>query len=79
MANVQYRVKQKKLGKKCVLDLSFLDEGIYGELELKTDNGRLSEAQEDRMRAVQDAGGWAQVVYGLDEALAHLTQRGYLR
>ena len=53
-------------------DLSLLHNGHYYELELKTDQGRLSPAQRARQNAVQAAGGTYEAAFGLDDALGVL-------
>jgi len=62
-------------------DLSLLSppQGRYYELELKSDNGRLTPAQRGRRDAVREAGGTWEVAFGLNDALELLLQWGAIR
>lgn len=60
-------------------DLSLLHDGQYHELELKTDKGRLTLEQAQRLTNVMAAGGKAEVTYGLNQALSVLKLWGALR
>jgi len=51
---------------------------LYG-LELKNDNGRLSDTQAATHDAMKRAGAVVETAYGLDQALAHLITWGLLR
>lgn len=61
-------------------DISALSpDGRYHELELKSERGRLSPAQRERVRTMNDLGHSMEVAYGLDEALAKLMAWGAIR
>lgn len=61
-------------------DISALSpDGRYHELELKTERGRLSQAQRVRLKAVATTGCRAEVAFGLDDALRKLTAWGAIR
>src|SRR5262245_59988931 len=62
-------------------DLSLLEPptGDYHELELKSDNGRLTPAQRVRRDAVRKAGGTWECAHGLNDALEVLLQWGAIR
>jgi hypothetical protein len=61
-------------------DISALSpDGRYHELELKTEHGRLSQAQRVRLEAVAATGCCAEVAYGLDDALRKLQAWGAIR
>jgi hypothetical protein len=63
-----------------ILDVSLLSpDGLYHELELKAENGRLSPAQRARLAAVADTGSKAAVAYGLDDAIGKLLAWGAIR
>lgn len=67
---VQYRVKLKRMGVTAgVSDLCFLRNGMFFALELKAEKGRPSESQFEFCAAVKDAGGYAEIGYGLDRSL----------
>jgi len=51
---------------------------LYG-LEIKNDNGRLSDTQAATHDAMKRAGAAVETAYGLDQALAHLITWGLLR
>jgi hypothetical protein len=52
-----------------VSDIVLLYEGRAYFLELKSDNGRLSEHQHAFLASVNEAGGYSCAAYGLDEAV----------
>jgi hypothetical protein len=54
-------------------DIIIIHSGRCYGLELKTDNGRLTDAQRVTQRRLREAGAHVATVYGLDEALAQLT------
>jgi hypothetical protein len=54
-------------------------DGRYHELEIKTEKGRLSDAQHDRLVELDATGAGRAVVYGLDDALAVLIAWGAIR
>lgn len=67
---VQYRVKLKRMGvTPGVSDLCFVKDGAFFALELKAEKGRPSEYQLEFCAAVKDAGGYAEIGYGLDRSL----------
>ena len=53
--------------------------GKYHELELKTQTGRLSQAQKARLETMTGLGHTMAVAYGLDQALAKLVAWGAIR
>jgi len=60
-----------------VPDLIGVREGRFFALELKTENGRLSDAQQDVLIRLRDAGATAMHAHGLDQAL-HILERWQL-
>jgi hypothetical protein len=54
------------------------DGKVYG-LEIKTEDGRPTEAQLDTIAAMEAAGAYCAIAYGLDRALACLEGWGLLR
>lgn len=54
-------------------------DGLYHELELKTEKGKLSPAQRERLFALEAAGAIVDVAFGLDDALARLKAWGAIR
>jgi hypothetical protein len=61
-----------------VSDLVLLHEGKTYFLELKSDNGRLSEHQQAFLASANAAGGYACAAHGLDRAIACLESWGLL-
>ena len=62
-----------------VPDIYLLYAGRSFFIELKSDNGRLSSAQYQCLREIDDAGGYYCVAYGLDEALDALKVWGLVQ
>jgi hypothetical protein len=62
-----------------VPDLIIVHEGRFFGLELKSDGGRLSEAQKAAHAALRAAGATVAVAYGLDAAIKQLEQWHLLR
>jgi hypothetical protein len=62
-----------------VPDLIACRGGRFYALELKTNNGKLSDAQEQVLAALREAGSEVAVAYGLDAALAQLERWQLLR
>jgi hypothetical protein len=62
-----------------VPDLIACRSGRFYALELKTDTGKLSDAQEQMLAALREAGAEVAVTYGLDAALAQLERWQLLR
>jgi hypothetical protein len=62
-----------------VPDLIACRGGRFYALELKTDTGKLSDAQEQVFAALREAGAEVAVTYGLDAALAQLERWQLLR
>jgi VRR-NUC domain len=62
-----------------VPDLIACRGGRFYALELKTNNGKLSDAQEQVLAALREAGSEVAVTYGLDAALAQLERWQLLR
>ena len=62
-----------------VPDLIGVREGRFYALQLKTKHGRLSDAQQDVLIRLRDAGATATHAHGLDQALACLERWGLLR
>ena len=60
-------------------DLSFLHKGIYYELELKAERGRMSIPQMERRDEVNNAEGFATFAVGIEAALAALKTWGLIR
>jgi hypothetical protein len=60
-------------------DLVFLVDGNFYGVELKTDKGKLSEAQSAFGDWIRGAGGTYRVVYGMDDAARYLKQIGAIR
>ena len=60
-----------------VPDLIGVREGRFFALELKTENGRLSDAQQDLLIRLREAGATATHAHGLDQAL-HILERWQL-
>ena len=52
-----------------VSDLFLLHDGNFFALELKSDKGRLSEAQREFLDGVNDAGGYSAYAVGVDRAI----------
>src|ERR1700730_4439690 len=55
-------------------DVIAIHDGKVFCLELKADGGRLSDAQKIAQRCLREAGAHVATVYGLDEALAQLSE-----
>lgn len=62
-----------------VPDLVAVKSGRAYFLELKTEKGRLSDAQRITLEALENSGAVCEVAYGLDPALAWLEAQGLLR
>jgi VRR-NUC domain len=62
-----------------VPDLIGVREGRFYALELKIENGRLSDAQQDALIRLRDAGATATHAHGLDQALQILERWQLLR
>jgi len=62
-----------------VPDIVAVKDGKTFALELKTDSGRLSEAQQRAHEALRRAGASVAVAFGLDQALTQLKKWGILR
>jgi predicted RecB family endonuclease len=62
-----------------VPDIVAVKDGKAFALELKTDSGRLSEAQQRAHEALRRAGASVAVAFGLDQALTQLKKWGILR
>jgi hypothetical protein len=62
-----------------VPDIVAVKDGKTFALELKTDSGRLSEAQQRAHEALRRAGASVAVAFGLDQALTQLKRWGILR
>ena len=62
-----------------VPDLIGVREGRFFALELKTENGRLSDAQQDVLIRLREAGATATHTHGLDQALQILERWQLLR
>ena len=62
-----------------VSDLILLHDGKAFALELKAENGRLSEAQREFMDAFNNAGGFATCAVGIDQAVKVLETWSLIR
>jgi VRR-NUC domain len=62
-----------------VPDIIIIHNGKVFGLELKTDNGRLTDIQRETLETMQRAGANVAVVYGLDQAIAQLEAWQLLR
>jgi hypothetical protein len=62
-----------------VPDLIGVREGRFFALEIKTEHGRLSDAQQDVLIRLRDAGATATHCHGLSQSLAMLERWGFLR
>lgn len=62
-----------------VHDVSIVFRGEFFSLELKKEDGDVSDEQLTHQIAINDAGGHAYVAYGFDDALAWLEAQGILR
>jgi hypothetical protein len=62
-----------------VSDLILLHDGNAFALELKADNGRLSEAQREFLDAFNNAGGYSAYAVGVDRAIECLKAWGLIR
>lgn len=60
-------------------DLVIVKDGRFHGLEIKTERGRVSSAQETMMAELQAAGALVSVAHGLDEALETLERWGLIR
>ncbi len=60
-------------------DLLFWHGGRSFALELKAENGRLTDTQQNMLISLRAAGVTASHVHGLDQALAWLEQRGLIK
>ena len=60
-------------------DLFAIHRGQIFALEIKTENGRATDAQWQAIEDLRAAGAHAEVCYGLDRALAQLEQWGLLK
>ncbi len=62
-----------------VHDVHILHDARFFTLELKTEKGRASEEQMEFKDAINNAGGYAWIVYGLKQAIDTLEAWGLLR
>lgn len=77
---IREAVRLKRMGVRAgVADLIMLHNGNAFALELKADNGRLSEAQDQFLADFRAAGGFSWAAYGLDSALKVLKTWGLLQ
>jgi hypothetical protein len=60
-------------------DLIIVYQGHTYGLELKSDNGRLTDVQRDAHELLREAGATVATAYGIDEAIAQLTDWRLLR
>jgi hypothetical protein len=62
-----------------VSDLILLHKGQAYALELKTEKGRATDSQLAFLKSFREAGGIAQITYGLDPAISFLERQGLIR
>ena len=62
-----------------VPDVILVKDGTVFALELKSENGKLSDAQRECHERLRKAGAVVHTAYGLDEAIAWLEQHALLR
>lgn len=63
----------KKMGVKAgAPDIMMMIDGRFHGLELKTERGRVSKVQEEFCEAIERAGGFFHVAFGIDEAIGAL-------
>jgi hypothetical protein len=76
---VEAKIMQSTGTRRGCPDLGFVFEGKAMFLEIKADNGRPTEPQLQAIAEINQAGGYACVVYGLNAALKSLECWGILR